>query len=46
QQLQYQDAKEINTEEEEIPLTTYRAINEEVAERQNKIEKQIEHMGR
>ncbi|CAG8700684.1 6654_t:CDS:1, partial [Acaulospora morrowiae] len=36
----------MNTEKEEIPLTAYKAINKEVAERQNKIEKQIEHMGR
>ncbi|CAG8649561.1 5055_t:CDS:1, partial [Acaulospora morrowiae] len=38
--------KKMNTEEEEIPLTTYKVINKEVAERQSKIEKQMEHMGR
>ncbi|CAG8753537.1 5275_t:CDS:1, partial [Acaulospora morrowiae] len=46
QRTQYQDAEEMNIEEDEIPLTTYKAINDEVAERQDKLEKQIEHMGR
>ncbi|CAG8689027.1 14498_t:CDS:1, partial [Acaulospora morrowiae] len=36
----------MNSEEEEISLTTYKAINKEVAERQSKIEKQIKHMRR
>ncbi|CAG8788734.1 1462_t:CDS:1 [Acaulospora morrowiae] len=46
QQTQYQDAEEMNIKEEEIPLTTYKAINDEVAERQDKLEKQIEQIGR
>ncbi|CAG8591627.1 9762_t:CDS:2 [Acaulospora morrowiae] len=46
QQTQYQNTEEINIEEEEIPLTTYKTINDEVVERQNKLEKQIEQMGR
>jgi hypothetical protein len=46
QQTQYQDAEEMYIEENEIPLTTYKAINDEVAERQDKLEKQIESMGR
>ncbi|CAG8749451.1 2966_t:CDS:1, partial [Acaulospora morrowiae] len=46
QQVQYQDAEEMNTEEDKTPLTTYKAINDEVVERQDKIEKQIEHMRR
>ncbi|CAG8786525.1 9958_t:CDS:2, partial [Acaulospora morrowiae] len=45
-QMQYQDAEEINIEKNEIPLATYKAINDEVAERQDKLEKQIEQMGR
>src|SRR5581483_7040005 len=46
QQTQYQDAEEINIEKNEISLATYKAINDEVAERQDKLEKQIEQMGR
>ncbi|CAG8793142.1 12320_t:CDS:1, partial [Acaulospora morrowiae] len=36
----------MNIEEEEIPLTIYKAINDEVAEKQDKLEKQIEQMGK
>ncbi|CAG8785958.1 8889_t:CDS:1, partial [Acaulospora morrowiae] len=36
----------MNIEEDKIPLTTYKAINDEVAERQDKLKKQIEHIER
>ncbi|CAG8739071.1 967_t:CDS:1, partial [Acaulospora morrowiae] len=38
QQMQYQDAEEIGREKEEIPLATYKAINKEAVERQDKLE--------
>ncbi|CAG8786404.1 12089_t:CDS:1, partial [Acaulospora morrowiae] len=40
------NAEKINTEEDKTPLTIYKAINNKVAERQDKLEEQIEHMGR
>ncbi|CAG8539597.1 5001_t:CDS:2 [Acaulospora morrowiae] len=42
----WKDMEEINTEENEILLTVYKTINEEVVARQSRLEKQIEHMGR
>ncbi|CAG8742545.1 16108_t:CDS:1, partial [Acaulospora morrowiae] len=46
QQMQYQDVKEVIMGEEETPLATYKAINKEEAEKQDKLERQIEHMGK
>ncbi|CAG8657491.1 5437_t:CDS:1, partial [Acaulospora morrowiae] len=44
--MQYQDAEEMGREEKETPLATYKAINKEAAERQNKLERQMEQMGK
>ncbi|CAG8785662.1 12943_t:CDS:1, partial [Acaulospora morrowiae] len=33
-------------EEEETPLATYKAINKEAAKRQDKLERQMEQMGK
>ncbi|CAG8739060.1 13385_t:CDS:1, partial [Acaulospora morrowiae] len=46
QQMQYQDAEEMGREEKEIPLATYKTINKKAAERQNKLERQMEQMGK
>ncbi|CAG8663692.1 1479_t:CDS:1, partial [Acaulospora morrowiae] len=44
--MQYQDAEEMGREEEETSLATYKAINKEVTEKQDKLEKQMEQMGK
>ncbi|CAG8524798.1 17153_t:CDS:2 [Acaulospora morrowiae] len=44
--MQYQDVEEVAMEEEETPLTIYKAIHKEAAERQDKLERQIEQMGK
>ncbi|CAG8725818.1 13823_t:CDS:1, partial [Acaulospora morrowiae] len=37
-------AEEMGREEEETPLATYKAINKEMVERQDKLERQMEQM--
>ncbi|CAG8711753.1 5449_t:CDS:1, partial [Acaulospora morrowiae] len=44
QQMQYQDAEEMGRKKEETFLTTYKAINKEATERQDKLERQMEQM--